>query len=106
MTVASINQHCFIDSGSEHETVDSLTQTKTHKRLPGDYTEILPVHLPAYVFPAKNNLNPVVKIPFNADVEEDKMWLDESDQPSWTLFHARRETQIHKLKEAALLPIW
>ena len=107
-TAAFINQHRIIDSGIERETVDLQTQNQILKRLPGDYTDILPIHLPVSVLPPKTNLNPVVEIPLDTDVEEDKMWLDESDQPSWAVFHARRETQIHKLKEdiSALLPIW
>lgn len=107
-TAASINQHSLIDSGAERETVDLQPQCTTLKQLPDHYTEIIPLHLPALVLPAQDNLYPIEEIPLDADLEEDKIWLDQIDQPSWAVFHARRETQLLKLKEdiSALLPIW
>ena len=86
------------------------TDNRKLKKLPNEYTDILPFRLPDKVNPTLVDGNDVLlgEQPSLEDIEADDEWLNDPNPSLWAAFHAQRGFHVNKLKEdiSALLPIW
>ena len=110
-TAASVHQHPVVnDPINKRKPVPMKLDSTKLKKLPDDYTDIIPLRLPERVTPSFSDVIdvPMLEEPSQEDIQADEEWLNDPNQPSWAVFHARREFHLNKFKEdlSALLPIW
>ena len=106
-TAASINVHRGLDVGIPRETVPIDFLKRTLQKLPDEYTEITPLHLPPATPPTVEKVG-LRDCPPEEDLKKDLEWLESKDLISFSAFHSRKEETPRKFKEddSALLPIW